>query len=182
MTTYEVTSDASGHNLVASWPDLPERANHPVATFQELKLATVAKSVLNAASRYRWCRWIQLLDEGTFTEKMAGPDPTAVQQPTIAQPAPDSGATSDQVPRLPRLPTSAVLGDSPMSEYLQARIEGLLQDPGETAEPVGPSPTAFGSGTFDLSCGGTGAATSRPTSMTAWLPSSTRKSLRRQVC
>ena len=143
MPPYEVTSDASGHNLVASWPDLPERANHPVATFQELKLATVAKSVLNAASRYRWCRWIQLLDEGTFTEKMAGPDPTAVQQPTIAQPAPDSGATSDQVPRLPRLPTSAVLGDSPMSEYLQARIEGLLQDPGETAEPVGPASVDF---------------------------------------
>src|ERR1017187_622727 len=29
MTTYQVTSDGDGHDLVASWPDLPERANHP---------------------------------------------------------------------------------------------------------------------------------------------------------
>jgi len=72
MTTYQVTSDGDGHDLVASWPDLPERANHPVATFKELKLATAAKSVLNAASRYRWHRWIQLQDEGLFTDERVG--------------------------------------------------------------------------------------------------------------
>ena len=69
MTTYEVTSERNGHQLIASWPDLPERAHHPVAVFNELKLATVAKSVLNAARRYRWHRWVQLQDHGIFTEE-----------------------------------------------------------------------------------------------------------------
>ena len=76
MTTYQVTSDRNEHQLIASWPDLPERANHPVAVFKELKLATVAKSVLNAASRYRWHRWVQLQDQGVFTDERAGRDPT----------------------------------------------------------------------------------------------------------
>ena len=76
MTTYQVTSDRDGHQLTASWPDLPERANHTVATFEELKLATVARSVLNAASRYRWHRWVQLQNQGIFTEERVGPDPT----------------------------------------------------------------------------------------------------------
>jgi len=69
MTTYQVTSEGDGHQLVASWPDLPERADHPVASFKELKLATAARNVLSAASRYRWHRWIQLQDQGIFTEE-----------------------------------------------------------------------------------------------------------------
>ena len=75
MTTYQVTSNRDGYQLIASWPDLPERADHPVGTFEEEKLATAARSVLNAASRYRWHRWIQLQDEGVFTEERAGEDP-----------------------------------------------------------------------------------------------------------
>ena len=43
MTTYQVTSDRDSHQLTASWPDLPEWANHPVASFEELKLATVSE-------------------------------------------------------------------------------------------------------------------------------------------
>ena len=83
MTTYQVTSDGNEHELTASWPDLPERANHPVAVFKELKLATVAKNVLNAASRYRWHRWVQLQDQGVFTDERVGPDPT--ERPATAQ-------------------------------------------------------------------------------------------------
>jgi hypothetical protein len=112
MTTYEINSDANGHHLVASWPDLPERATCPVATFGDLKLASVARSVLGAASRYRWKRWVQLLDSGVFTEQEAGPDPTNVL---------GSGPLGP-----PRLPTAAVLGDSPMSATLETRIAKLI--------------------------------------------------------
>lgn len=141
MTTYQVTSDGDGHDLVASWPDLPERANHPVATFKELKLATAAKSVLNAASRYRWHRWIQLQDEGLFTDERVGADPT--ERPATAQLPAGSAGTSGQPPWLPRLPTSAILGDSPMSDYLEARIEALIPGPGQESAPVEPDASGF---------------------------------------
>ena len=75
MTTYQVTSEGDGHQLIASWPDLPGTGDHPVATFKELKLATAARNVLSAASRYRWHRWIQLHDQGFFTEERVGPGP-----------------------------------------------------------------------------------------------------------
>ncbi len=134
MTTYQVTSNRNEHELTASWPDLPERANHPVAAFKELKLATVAKSVLNAASRYRWHRWVQLQDQGVFADERAGPDPA--ERPAAAQLSPGSARTSGQPPWLPRLPTSVILGEAPMSDYLQARIEALIPGPGQEADPV----------------------------------------------
>jgi hypothetical protein len=125
MTTYKVTSEGSRQHLVACWPDLPERVNHPVAAFKELKLAEVAKTVLNAASRYRWHRWIQLLDEGVFAEDQAGPDPTGPSA------------------RLPRLPTGVILGDSPMSADLEGRIEALIPDPDAPSQPVNPASVDF---------------------------------------
>jgi hypothetical protein len=114
MTTYEVDSDEDGHHLLASWPDLPERASHPVSTFQDLKLATVAKTVLNAASRYRWRRWVQLLDDGVFTESHPGKE-------TVG---------------LPTLPTAAILADSQMYAGLEKQIEALIPGAGEESEPT----------------------------------------------
>jgi hypothetical protein len=111
MTTYEVESEGGVHSLFASWPDLPERARHPVATLQDLKLAAVAKSVLNAASRYRWRRRVQLVDEGVFSELGA------------AGPA-----------DLPVLATSVVLGDSPLRTELEARLKALTEDPDHDGE------------------------------------------------
>ncbi len=133
MTTYQVTSDGDGHRVTASWPDLPGRANHPVATFEELKLATVARSVLNAASRYRWHRWVQLQNQGIFTEERVGPDPT---EPTAATQPPKTTAKSARLHSLPRLPTGVILGDSPMGDYLAARIEALVPAPGEQPTPA----------------------------------------------
>jgi hypothetical protein len=121
MTTYEVESEDDGHHLLASWPDLPERASHPVATFQELKLATVAKSVLSAASRYRWRRWVDLANNGVLASRSREPE----------------GAS------LPTLPTSAVLGDSPMSAELEQRIEALIPAPGQEPEPVSVDSSGF---------------------------------------
>jgi hypothetical protein len=138
MTTYEVASDETGHHVTASWPDLPERASHPVATFQELKLAGAARSVLDAASRYRWRRWLQLIDGGVFSEEQAGPDPTLTDATTSLLIASDSGVKSGQPSWLPRLSTSAVLGDSPMSQNLEQRIKDLIPDSGEQREPVDP--------------------------------------------
>jgi hypothetical protein len=104
MTTYEVENeDSSGHRLTASWPDLPERAGHLVANFRDPKLAAVAKTVLNAASRYRWRRWVQLLDEGVFNEPHA------------------TGSAS-----LPALPTGAVLGESGLGAELEEPIRTLI--------------------------------------------------------
>jgi len=134
MTTYQVTSDGNEHHLIASWPDLPERVNHPVATFQELKLATVASSVLNAASRYRWRRWVHLQNQGVFTEERVGPDPT--EPPTSGQLPKGSAAVSRRSLWLPRLPTSVVLGDSPMNRYLETRIEGLVPVAGQESSPA----------------------------------------------
>ncbi|MGD0945589.1 MAG: hypothetical protein ABR972_15145 [Acidimicrobiales bacterium] len=121
MTTYEVESEDDGHHLLASWPDLPERASHPVATFQELKLATVAKSVLSAASRYRWRRWVDLANNGVLASRSREPE----------------GAS------LPTLPTSAVLGDPPMSAELEQRIEALIPAPGQEPEPVSVDSSGF---------------------------------------
>ena len=129
MTTYQVTSNRDGYELIASWPDLPERVDHPVGTFGEEKLATATRSVLNAASRYRWHRWIQLYDEGVFTEERAGEDP--VDRPTDEHLSLGSATTSAPSRWLPRLPTGVILGDSPMSGYLEGRIESLIKDPGQ---------------------------------------------------
>ncbi|MGA3351691.1 MAG: hypothetical protein ABSD85_00690 [Acidimicrobiales bacterium] len=113
MTTYEVDSEHGTHQLLASWPDLPERASHRVAVFQEQKLASVARSVLNAASRYRWRRFIQLLDAGVY---------------------PGQAASEPMGP--PVLATSAVLGEVPMGPELQGRIEELVPAPGQAPEPA----------------------------------------------
>ena len=139
MTTYQVTSDRDGHQLTASWPDLPERANHPVATFEELKLAIVARSVFNAASRYRWHRWVQLQNQGIFTEERVEPEPT---EPRAAAQPPKGTARAARLPSLPRLPTSVVLGDSPMGDYLAARIEALVPAAGQ--EPAPPEADSAG--------------------------------------
>jgi len=53
-------------------------------------MATTAKSVLNAASRYRWHRALQLLEQGIFTEEEVGSDAAQMEQPAIAQLASDS--------------------------------------------------------------------------------------------
>ena len=111
MTTYEVESQDSRHRLLASWPDLPERANHLVATFQDLKLATVAKTVLNAASRYRWRRWVQLVADGVFKEQSA------------------QGAAG-----LPPLPTAAIVGGAPLGASLEEHIKALTADTDATPE------------------------------------------------
>ena len=87
MTTYEVDNEEDRYCLRASWPDLPERANHDVAGFKEEKLAAVARSVLGAASRYRWRRAVQLVDEGIFTRQ-----------------------TDDRPGGLPSLPNSCLVG------------------------------------------------------------------------
>ena len=112
MTTYDVNSGDSGHKLFASWPDLPERSSHEVATFEELKLAVVARTVLNAASRYRWRRRVELVGEGVFVDRDG------------AQPA-----------ELPALSTSVVLGDSPMSTELTKRIQALVPAAGQPPAP-----------------------------------------------
>ncbi len=140
MTTYQVTSDGAGHQLTASWPDLPERANHPVATFEELKLATVARSVLNAASRYRWHRWVELQGQGIFTEERLGPDPA---DPLAGAQPPKGAVMSARLASLPRLPTDVILGDSPMNEYLAARIEALLPAAGQEPAPPEADPAGF---------------------------------------
>jgi len=121
MTTYEVESEtSSGHRLVASWPDLPERASYRVATFRDLKLAAVAKTVLNAASRFRWRRWVQLLDEGAFNELRS------------------VGSAS-----LPALSTSAVLGESPLSAVLEERIKAVSADSDSGREPPDSDSSGF---------------------------------------
>jgi len=140
MTTYQVTSEGDGHQLVASWPDLPERADHPVASFKELKLATAARNVLSAASRYRWHRWIQLQDQGIFTEERVGPDPS--DAPGSSQLATGSGEPV-QPPWLPRSTTNVLLGYAPMSDYLAARIEALVTGAGDEREPVEPDAGGF---------------------------------------
>jgi len=112
MTTYQVDSEDGGHRLRASWPDLPERATHDVATFQDLKLAAVAKSVLNAASRYRWRRWVMRVEEGTFT---------------------DEG--DEEVGNFPVLASPAVLGDAAMGAALEKCIESLIPVEGEESGP-----------------------------------------------
>ena len=114
MTTYEVNTGDSVHSLVASWPDLPERADHLVTTFQDVKLAAVARTVLGAASRYRWHRRLQLVDDGVFTE------PPPAGKPT----------------ELPPLATAVVLGEVAMAEELESRIEALLPASGDGAGDV----------------------------------------------
>jgi hypothetical protein len=120
MTTYDVQSSDGDHKLVASWPDLPERANHAVARFEELKLASAARSVLGAASRYRWHRLIQLLDAGVLPGQPAA-------QPT----------------ELPELATGAVLGDQAMSPELRGTLERLIPNKDQT-----PAPAAVDQGGF----------------------------------
>ena len=144
MTTYRVESDETGHHLVASWPDLPERASQSVAIFEDLKLASVAKSVLSAASRYRWRRWLELLDAGIFSEEQVPPDPTPADRSDVTGVAPDSGGGPDQPSWLPRLPTTVILGDSTMGAYLEERIERLLPEAGGGPEPVDPERSGFG--------------------------------------
>ena len=134
MTTYQVTTEGGGHQLTASWPDLPEPGNHPVATFEELKLATVARSALNAASRYRWHRWVQLQNQGIFTEERVGSEPS--EPAASGQPPKGAPNKSGRLPSLPRLPTSVILGDSPMSDYLAARIEALVPTQGQEPAPA----------------------------------------------
>ncbi|MGA3215065.1 MAG: hypothetical protein ABSD97_05160 [Acidimicrobiales bacterium] len=121
MTTYDLDSENDEHLLLASWPDLPERASHQVASFTELKLAQVARTVLNAASRYRWRRWVELLDDGVFKEPGPGDVPVGP----------------------PPLPTAALLGDAPMSAELESQIEALVPSAG--AEPA---PASTDSGGF----------------------------------
>jgi hypothetical protein len=113
MTTYQVDSEDGEHRLRASWPDMPDRATHDVATFQELKLAAVAKSVLNAASRYRWRRWVMAVEAGAFS---------------------DEGAK--EIGSFPPLASAAVLGDAPMGAELEKCIEALI--PGDGEEPGPP--------------------------------------------
>ena len=144
MTTYRVESDETGHHLVASWPDLPERASQSVAIFEDLKLASVAKSVLSAASRYRWRRWMELLDAGMSSEERVPPDPTPADSPDVTGDAPDSGGGPDEPSWLPRLPTTVILGDSTMGAYLEERIERLLPEAGGGPEPVDPERSSFG--------------------------------------
>lgn len=107
MTNYEVTSDEAGHHLRASWPDLPEAVTQPVAVFEELKLASVARTVLAAASRYRWHRWTRLVDEGIFGARGASAKPAG----------------------LPALSSSVVLGDEAMSTELSRKLEALVSAP-----------------------------------------------------
>jgi hypothetical protein len=111
MTTYEVDDQEDRLCLRASWPDLPERASHEVARFQDAKLAAVARSVLGAASRYRWRRAVQLVDEGAFVGK------------------PDGKPGS-----LPVLPSDVLLGDSPMRPELEKLITALIPGDGEGTE------------------------------------------------
>ena len=44
--------------------------------------------------------------------------------------------TSGQPPWLPRLPTSVILGDAPISDYLETRIEALIPGPDQEPAPV----------------------------------------------
>ena len=137
MTTYRVDSEDES-TVIATWTDLPIKGSLPVGPFAEAKMATTAKSVLNAASRYRWHRALQLLEQGIFTEEEVGSDAAQMEQPAIAQLASDSDWGSDETEWLPRLPTSVVLGDSPMSEYLGKTIEGIVPDPVVERPSVGP--------------------------------------------
>jgi hypothetical protein len=124
MTSYGVHPE-NECMLIATWADLPIKGRLPVGPFAEVKMATTAKSVLNAASRYRWHRALQLLEQGIFTEEEVGSDAAAMEQPAIGQLASDSDWGSDETEWLPRLPTSVVLGNSPMSEYLRSQFSGL---------------------------------------------------------
>jgi hypothetical protein len=137
VTTYRVDSEDES-TVIATWTDLPIKGSLPVGPFAEAKMATTAKSVLNAASRYRWHRALQLLEQGIFTEEEVGSDAAQMEQPAIAQLASDSDWGSDETEWLPRLPTSVVLGDSPMSEYLGKTIEGIVPDPVVERPSVGP--------------------------------------------
>jgi hypothetical protein len=140
MTTYKVTSEGASHRVIASWPDLPERASHLVAEFEESKLARAAGTVLNAASRFRWRRWLELLEVGISSEDQAGPDPDASGPAEGTTSAKGPSKQSDSPSWLPRLPTAAVLGDAPMSDYLKCRVEALLAPPGQEPETVDPDP------------------------------------------
>ena len=58
-----IAERADGHHkLLASWPDLPERANHAVARFEELKLAVgCAERPWRCLARTDGTAWIRLL-------------------------------------------------------------------------------------------------------------------------
>jgi hypothetical protein len=142
MTSYGVHPE-NECMLIATWADLPIKCRLPVGPFAEVKMATTAKSVLNAASRYRWHRALQLLEQGIFTEEEVGSDAAAMEQPAIGQLASDSDWGSDETEWLPRLPTSVVLGNSPMSEYLRKTIEGIVPDPVVERLSVGPNSLGF---------------------------------------
>jgi hypothetical protein len=142
MTSYGVHPE-NECMLIATWADLPTKGSLPVGPFAEVKMATTAKSVLNAASRHRWHRALQLLEQDIFTEEQVGAAPAVMEQPAIAQLASDSDWGSDETEWLPRLPTSVVLGDSPMSEYLRKNIEWIVRDSIKERQSVGPNSLGF---------------------------------------
>ncbi len=103
-----------------------------------------ARSVLEAASCYRWHRMLQLWDEGVFTEANAGPDPIVkLSWSAFAGPVSRFGRGHEEPGWLPRLATDVVLGDSPMSQYLRERIEALIPDQQGQPAPVDPHAWLF---------------------------------------
>lgn len=143
MTIYRI-DPGDGRALIASWPDLPIHGSATVGAFASAETAMTAQSVLEAASRYRWHRMLQLWDEGVFTEARAGPDPI-VNFSWSAFPGPVSGFRRglEEPGWLPRLATDVVLGDSPMSQYLRERIEALMPDQEDRPVPVDPHAWLF---------------------------------------
>lgn len=135
MTTYGLDS-RNDRLLVASWPDLPIEAYETVGPFADREIAALAPSVLEAASRYRWHRMLQLWDEGAFTDERAGPDPIVASTESSGGGATPGCRMSEEPGWLPRLPTEVLLGDSPMTQYMRERIEALIPDREGDPDPV----------------------------------------------
>jgi len=128
--------------VVATWPDLPIHGSASVGPFTGTEMTMTAEGVLSAASRYRWHRMLQLWDEGVFTDAQAGPDPIVnLSRSTTARP--ESDWRPHEPGWLPRLPTNAVLGDSPMTQYLKERIEAMIPDQDDQPAPVDPNAWLF---------------------------------------
>lgn len=134
MTSYRI-DPVDGRTLIARWPDLPIQGSATVGSFADTVTAMTVQRVLDAASRYRWHRMLQLWDEGVFTDARAGSDPiVSFSRSTLAGPEPGW---------LPRLATDVILGDSPMSQYLRERIDTSIPRQHHQPSPVDPHAWLF---------------------------------------
>ena len=157
MTTYEVNSGDSVHSLVASWPDLPERADHLVATFQD------AEARRRGENRARRGLALPLASTAPARRRR--------RLHRAARP-PGSPPTS----RRWRRPSSSARSPWQKSSRAASRhcSRPRATGPGTWPSTTAGSPSASRSGIYDPCCGRTGSTISTRTSTKPCAPSSRR--------